>query len=422
MCIRDRHTPGDYRLRNCVYAVYGREILNELLEVDYAGDLKVTGYISRPQLVRINRSYQHFYLNGRMIRSALLEKILEECYKDLIMPGNFPIAVLRIEVDPALVDVNVHPTKMEVRFSNENLVREEMYKAISRTLGEVDLMTRVVQAKTVIPEPPQEEEGWAQAFPVFSAEASTASAIEPQEKTPKKEIWRESGYYTGKQEILGTALREPEPIYESASRGDLVEECETRASEEPVSVSQQAENPVTGSERTESAGHRFPDPERLRLVGQVFDTYWMAEADGVLYIVDQHAAHERVLYDQDVYKRQVFGRLGYLKGYKKKNPKMKVALCGCMMQEKHVIEKLRKSYRWVDLIFGTHNLYRFAELLESMYESDGPIIDLWDAPGEIVEDLPSIRKFSFKASVNIMFGCNNFCTYCICLLYTSRCV
>ncbi len=111
--------------------------------------------------------------------------------------------------------------------------------------------------------------------------------------------------------------------------------------------------------------------------------------------------------------QKVFGRLGYLKGYKKKNPKMKVALCGCMMQEKHVIEKLRKSYRWVDLIFGTHNLYRFAELLESMYESDGPIIDLWDAPGEIVEDLPSIRKFSFKASVNIMFGCNNFCTYCI---------
>ena len=113
------HTPGDYRLRNCVYAVYGKEILNELLEVDYTGDLKVTGFISRPQLVRVNRSYQHFYLNGRMIRSALLEKILEECYKDLIMPGSFPIAVLRIEVDPALVDVNVHPTKMEVRFSNE---------------------------------------------------------------------------------------------------------------------------------------------------------------------------------------------------------------------------------------------------------------------------------------------------------------
>ncbi|HIR34600.1 MAG TPA: DNA mismatch repair endonuclease MutL [Candidatus Faecimorpha stercoravium] len=294
------HTPGDYRLRNCVYAVYGKEILNELLEVDYTGDLKVTGFISRPQLVRVNRSYQHFYLNGRMIRSALLEKILEECYKDLIMPGSFPIAVLRIEVDPALVDVNVHPTKMEVRFSNEGLVREEMYKAISRTLGEVDLMTRVVQAKTVIPEPPQEEKGWAQAFPVFSAEASTASAIEPQEKTPKKEIWRENGYYTGKQEILGTALREPEPIYESGSHPVSAEDTASMTPGEPVAASQQAEEVPgeSGNDRTGTASRRFPDPERLRLVGQAFDTYWMAEADGVLYIVDQHAAHERVLYDQ----------------------------------------------------------------------------------------------------------------------------
>ncbi|MBQ7916205.1 MAG: tRNA (N6-isopentenyl adenosine(37)-C2)-methylthiotransferase MiaB [Firmicutes bacterium] len=110
---------------------------------------------------------------------------------------------------------------------------------------------------------------------------------------------------------------------------------------------------------------------------------------------------------------KVYGRLGYLKSYKKKNPNMKIALCGCMMQEPHVIEKLKKSYRWVDLIFGTHNLYRFAELLESVYETPGQLIDIWDAPGEIVEDLPSIRKTSFKASVNIMFGCNNFCTYCI---------
>lgn len=110
---------------------------------------------------------------------------------------------------------------------------------------------------------------------------------------------------------------------------------------------------------------------------------------------------------------KVYGRLGYLKNYKKKRPEMKIALCGCMMQEPQVIEKLRQSYPWVDLIFGTHNLYRFAELLESAYDSKGQIIDIWDAPGEIVEDLPSIRKSSFKASVNIMYGCNNFCTYCI---------
>ena len=111
--------------------------------------------------------------------------------------------------------------------------------------------------------------------------------------------------------------------------------------------------------------------------------------------------------------QKVYGRLGYLKSFKKKNPNMKIALCGCMMQEKVVLEKLKKSYPQVDLIFGTHNIYKFAELLQAMLDSQGRIIDIWQEHQEIVEDLPSIRKHSFKASVNIMFGCNNFCTYCI---------
>lgn len=110
---------------------------------------------------------------------------------------------------------------------------------------------------------------------------------------------------------------------------------------------------------------------------------------------------------------KVYGRLGYLKGYKRRNPKMRIALCGCMMQEPIVVEKLKKSYPWVDLVFGTHNLYRFAELLEEMYDADRQVIELWDKADRIVEDLPSIRKHTFKASVNIMFGCDNFCTYCI---------
>lgn len=111
--------------------------------------------------------------------------------------------------------------------------------------------------------------------------------------------------------------------------------------------------------------------------------------------------------------QKVYGRLGYLKGFKKKHPAMKIALCGCMMQEKPVLEKLKKSYPQVDLIFGTHNIYKFPELLQAMLESNGRIIDIWQEHQEIVEDLPSIRKHSFKASVNIMYGCDNFCTYCI---------
>jgi len=111
--------------------------------------------------------------------------------------------------------------------------------------------------------------------------------------------------------------------------------------------------------------------------------------------------------------QRVYGRLGVLNGYKKKNPFMKICLCGCMMQEASVIEKIRKSYSFVDLIFGTHNIFKFAELLVRMYESDSMIVDIWKDTDQIVEDLPIERKFKFKSGINIMFGCNNFCSYCI---------
>ena len=110
---------------------------------------------------------------------------------------------------------------------------------------------------------------------------------------------------------------------------------------------------------------------------------------------------------------RVYGRLGVLHGYKKKNPAMTIALCGCMMQEPEVVEKLKKSYRFVDIIFGTHNIFKFAELIVRNFEEKGMVIDIWKDTKEIVEDLPVERKYSFKSGVNIMFGCNNFCSYCI---------
>ncbi len=111
--------------------------------------------------------------------------------------------------------------------------------------------------------------------------------------------------------------------------------------------------------------------------------------------------------------QRVYGRLGELNGYKKRNPGMKVALCGCMMQEPAVIEKLKKSYSFVDLIFGTHNIFKLAELIWTAYESEGMIIDIWEGTDKIVENLPAERKYPFKSGINIMFGCNNFCSYCI---------
>lgn len=110
---------------------------------------------------------------------------------------------------------------------------------------------------------------------------------------------------------------------------------------------------------------------------------------------------------------RVYGRLGQLKPRKKQQPHMMIGLCGCMMQESEVIAKLKKSYSFVDIIFGTHNIYKFAELICERYEAGKMVVDIWEDTDKIVEDLPNERKYAFKSGINIMFGCNNFCSYCI---------
>jgi len=139
------------------------------------------------------------------------------------------------------------------------------------------------------------------------------------------------------------------------------------------------------------------------------------ETVGYEMVEDENA--DFVIYNtctvRDNANQRVYGRLGVLNGFKRKNPHMKIALCGCMMQEESVIEKIKTSYRFVDLIFGTHNIYKFAELLYTMFESEELVIDIWKDTDKIVEDLPVERKYPFKSGINIMFGCNNFCSYCI---------
>jgi len=143
----------------------------------------------------------------------------------------------------------------------------------------------------------------------------------------------------------------------------------------------------------ESIGYNAANPENADLV--VFNTCTVRE----------HA------------NMRIYGRLGQLKKYKKENPDMVIMMCGCMMQEKEEVDKICQSYREVDIIFGTHNIYKFAELL-AMKVLDSPsikktVVDVWEQPAQIVEELPASRRYPFKSGVNIMFGCNNFCSYCI---------
>ena len=130
---------------------------------------------------------------------------------------------------------------------------------------------------------------------------------------------------------------------------------------------------------------------------------------------DEHA--DLVLYNtctvRENANHKIYGRLGYLSKIKEKNPDMIIGLCGCMMQEKHVVERLNKSYRFIDLIFGTHNVYSLAKLLYERLISNHKVEEILESTNQVVEDLPTKRKYSFKSGVNIMYGCNNFCSYCI---------
>lgn len=134
-------------------------------------------------------------------------------------------------------------------------------------------------------------------------------------------------------------------------------------------------------------------------------------------MVDEETRADFVIYNtctvRDNANQRVYGRLGALNHQKKANPYLKIALCGCMMQEATVIEKIQKSYRFVDLIFGTHNIYKLAELLTASFSRKGMVVDIWQDTDKIVEDLPVERKYPFKSGINIMFGCDNYCSYCI---------
>ena len=134
-------------------------------------------------------------------------------------------------------------------------------------------------------------------------------------------------------------------------------------------------------------------------------------------LTDAEGEADFILYNtctvRDNANQRVYGRLGVLNNLKKKKPHLKIALCGCMMQEQAVIEKIKKSYRFVDLIFGTHNIFQFPALLADLYEKQEMIVEIWKETEEIVENLPVKRKYHYKSGVNIMFGCNNFCSYCI---------
>ncbi len=202
--------------------------------------------------------------------------------------------------------------------------------------------------------------------------------------------------------MISDRVKKDAPVQEPERQQYFMKECRKLVEHRAEMIGR----PLTFFDQTFGCQMNFKDSEKLNgILEEIgYEKADSENADFVYYntCTVRENANERV-----------YGRLGTLKTYKKKNPDMVIAMCGCMMQEKEEVEKVRSTFRFVDVVFGTHNIYKLAELLYEALSSRQRVFDVWEKAEEIIEDLPSDRKFSFKAGVNIMFGCNNFCTYCI---------
>lgn len=312
-------TSGNGKLKDVIYSIYGREAAANLIELDYSMDgLVMKGYLGKPVITRGNRNFENYFVNGRYVKNAMLSKAIEDAYKDFLMQHKFPFVVIHFQVDGEKIDVNVHPTKMEMRFQRQQDVYNIVYEGVHRTLLEPELIPQVeAPAPKVISQPKSESP--------FLLKPKTAPR--PMEKKPEeKEEPHDEAYFmkTMKERVLSYHQRnssaevaKKEQIFRPQAQAERIKDALARAKEVEKQPQKQAEEqleliretpvyetkPVT-EEKAEQLNlfeeHLLKREKKAeyKLIGQVFETYWLVEFENSLYIIDQHAAHERVLYER----------------------------------------------------------------------------------------------------------------------------
>ena len=283
------HTSGNGKLKDVIYHIYGREIAANLLKAEYdTPELKITGFLGKPIISRGNRNFENYYVNGRYARNSIISRAIEDAYKDFTMQHKYPFVVLHIEIDGEHVDVNVHPTKMELRFNNQQEVYNAIYSAVDQGLHEKELIPHVE-----MPEP--------KAAVQSAPETKTAVQPAPEAKTavqPAPE--RNLEYFMSKmRERVLSEYEEKKKEKEDVTK-QPVNTIQTIAEEKTPYMQNTAVRPQI-PKQMELFEDRLLTREAMqkyKVVGQVFETYWLVEYDNSLYIIDQHAAHERVLYEK----------------------------------------------------------------------------------------------------------------------------
>ncbi|HCR84057.1 MAG TPA: DNA mismatch repair endonuclease MutL [Lachnospiraceae bacterium] len=287
-------TSGNGKLKDVIYSIYGREAASNLIDMDYEKEgVRIAGYLGRPSVSRGNRNFENFFVNGRYVKSAMISKAVEDAYKDFMMQHKFPFLVLHFYINGEDIDVNVHPTKMELRFQKQQQVYNLVYEGVHRTLLEPELIP-VVKA----PEPPKVKEDREES--PFLLKPRT----EMPEHTVKAEEVKDEEYFLRKMRERVLSYHNRASSAEVSDTGNI-HRTDSQYTTVRETGSYHAEEAV--APETEEARQMDLFEEKLlkrdvkaeyRLIGQVFGTYWLVEFQNNLYIIDQHAAHERVLYER----------------------------------------------------------------------------------------------------------------------------
>lgn len=292
------HTSGNMNLKDIIYSVYGRDITKNLIELDVSTqDIHITGFIGKPAICRGNRGFENYYINGRYIKSHIITRAIEEAYRGFIMPHNYPFTALHFQINPSILDVNVHPTKMELRFSKNEFVYQFVLDAITDALNRRELIPEVKPSDTVTESAMQN-----------TTTQQNASA-QPEPPIPSMSVQKPSRLPEPFE-----AERQPDPAEKSLS--DTVSESVTPYGTHNTQSRQNIQNThntqnVQDSQDTQQTAkpaeqmNLFEDKlldvnhkQDYRIIGQLFDTYWLIEFEDSFYMMDQHAAHEKILYER----------------------------------------------------------------------------------------------------------------------------
>ena len=290
------HTSGNGDLKEIVYRIYGKDTADALLPVDYKSEnMHITGYIGKPVLNRGSRGFENYFLNGRYIKSKLIYSAIEDGYKEFLMQHKFPFTVLHIQTKPERVDVNVHPTKMDVRITEEKAFYDDIRNAVYQVLRESELIPdvslvekeddKIDYKSMVMPEPFEEKR-----LENLKVAEETSKYSENSEKygnlQEKLQKWEEN-------QVLGEDIARLLIKNEPKVSNNIIKARDHIIVEKPMQMNFFEEKLLTKEAK-----------EEYSILGQLFDTYWLVAFKDKLYIIDQHAAHEKVKYEEFMKKFQ----------------------------------------------------------------------------------------------------------------------